>query len=251
MRRDSLLGSRSVRRRLAALSQRNLNFDPAVLRHARPEDGWSFTDLCQTLPSEPPGMPVAGGSWDVARTLMQGYEFADPSIVRAYYDRRVPLKDRNMLLKLQALGLLWLFVGVRVGDVYEQARSTPSGDAYVWGWNYRTLEGHVEMGQMDWEVWKWPENGAVEFRVHAVSRPAPILNPVVRLGFHLLRNSERETFLQSTKARMRRFTELALEDAGRGARIRGARLRRAAADLTARPSPRSDPAHDELTNRLS
>ena len=25
----------------------------------------------------------------------------------------------------------------------------------VWGWPYRTLEGHIEQGEMSWEVWKW------------------------------------------------------------------------------------------------
>jgi uncharacterized protein (UPF0548 family) len=243
---DSLLGSPGVRRRLASLSRRDLNFDPAVLRHARPEDGWTVTDLCQPLPPEPPGTPVEGGSWDVARALMQGYEFADPSIVRAYYDPAAPLEGRNMLLKLQALGLFWLFVGVRVGEVYDQMRSKPSGDVRVWGWNYRTLDGHVEVGQMDWEVWKWPESGAVEFHVHAVSRPAPIANPVVRLGFRLLRGRERDVFLQSTKVRMRRFTELALAD-----RDREEPLRSAAAELTARRSRASDRAHDELSHRLN
>ena len=246
MRDESVLGSRAVRRRLASLPRRSLNFDPAALRHARPEDGWTITDLCQTLPPEPPGMPIEGGSWDVARTLMQGYEFADPSIVRAYYDPAAPLEGRNMLLKLQALGLVWLFVGVRVGEVYDQFRRTPSGDVRVWGWNYRTLDGHVEMGQMDWEVWKWPDSGTVEFHVHAVSRPAPIANPIVRLGFRLVRGREREAFLQSTKRRMRAFTELALQ--GRG---RGEPLRSAAVELTARRSRPSDRAHDELTRRLS
>jgi uncharacterized protein (UPF0548 family) len=246
VRDESLRGSPRIRRRLTDLSRRSVNFDPDVLPHARSEDGWSLTDVRQALPSEPPGEPVAGGSWEIARTLMQGYEFADPSIVRAYYDPDAPLEGRDMLLKLQALGLFWLFAGVRVGEVYERAQRTPSGDAHVWGWNYRTLEGHVEMGQMDWEVWKWLENGAVEFRVHAVSRPARIANPFVRIGFHLVRRHERDTFLQSTKVRMRRFTELALQDAGGREQLRSA-----AAELTARPSPDSDPAHDELTDRLS
>lgn len=242
---DSLLGSPSVRRRLASLSQRNLNFDPDALRHARPEDGWTITDLSQTLPSEPPGAPADGGSWDIARTLMQGYEFADPSIVRAYYDPAAPLEGRNMLLRLQALGLFWLFVGVRVGEVYDHTRSMPAGEVRVWGWNYRTLEGHVEAGQMDWEVWKWSESGAVEFHVHAVSRPAPIANPIVRLGFHLLRERERDTFLRSTKVRMRTFTELALENSDREGPLRSA-----AVELTAHRARRSDEAHDELTRRL-
>src|SRR5947209_16257247 len=91
---------------------------------------------------------------------------------------------------------------------------------------------------MDWEVWKWLDTGAVEFRVHAVSRPAQIANPLIRLGFHLLRRRERHAFLTHTKRRMRAFTELAL--AGEGPK-----LRHAAADLTARRRA-DDAAHDAL-----
>jgi hypothetical protein len=116
-----------------------------------------------------------------------------------------------MLLELKALGLLHLFVGVRVGEVYEQTRDVAGRRARVWGWNYRTLEGHVERGQMDWEVWKWLDSGDVEFRVHAASRSAHIANPFVRVGFRLLRRHKRAAFLESTKRRMRRLTELSLE----------------------------------------
>src|SRR5947199_10840716 len=80
------------------------------------------------------------------------------------------LERRNMLLKLQAFGVAHLYVGVRVGEVYEETRERGGQPVCVWGWNYRTLEGHVERGQMDWEVWKWLSDGRVEFRVHAVSR---------------------------------------------------------------------------------
>jgi uncharacterized protein (UPF0548 family) len=75
-----------------------------------------------------------------------------------------------------------LFAVVRVGDVYEETREVDGRRVQVWGWNYRTLAGHVEMGQMDWEVWKWLGDGRVEFRVHADSRPAPFPNPIVRLA---------------------------------------------------------------------
>ncbi len=235
---SSLLGPPRVRRRLAELADRPLNFDPAELSSATPATGWVITDLCQPLPSERPGMPVSDGSWQIARRLMSGYEFADPSIVRAYYDPETPLEQRNMLLKLQALGLVHLFVGVRVGDVYEHTRRVGERRVVVWGWNYRTLEGHVERGQMDWEVWKWIETGTVEFRVHAVSRPADIANPFIRLGFHLLRRPERRAFLTSTKRRMLTFTELAL--AGEAPKVR-----HAAADLTARRAG-DDAAHDAL-----
>lgn len=146
-----------------------------------------------------------------------------------------------MLLKLQAQGIVHLYVGVRVGDVYEEVRERDRDRAWVWGWNYRTLEGHVEMGQMDWEVWKWLGDGRVEFRVHAVARVAQIRNPIVRLGFNLLREHERQAFLDSTKRRMLTFTQLALsrEDAGDS-------IRDAAASLTVRRGRRQDPAHESL-----
>lgn len=237
----SLVGPPRVRRRLAALPNKRLNFDPASLEHASPATGWTVTDLCQTLPPEPPGVPLERGSWQIARRLMRGYEFADPSIVRAYYDPAVPLKDRDMLLKLQALGIAHLYVGVRVGDVYEEVRELEGAQACVWGWNYRTLEGHVEMGQMDWEVWKWLDDGRVEFRVHAVARVAHIRNPFVRLGFFLLREHERQAFFASTQRRMLTFTQLALSNDPAGDSIRDA-----AASLTARPGRRQDPAHETV-----
>ncbi len=237
--------SPGVARRLASLADKPLNFDPAALRDASAASGWAVTDLRQRLPDEAPGRPVDGGSWQIARRLMRGYEFADPSIVRAYYDPEIPLERRDMLLKLQALGLVHLFAGVRVGDVYEDARQLDGRRAHVWGWNYRTLAGHVEMGQMDWQVWKWVEDGRVEFRVHAVSRPAPIPNPIVRIGFHLLRGRERRAFLESTQERMRTFTELALEREGAEGRVR-----EAAAELTARPGRADDPAHDAIASNI-
>ncbi len=236
-----LLGSARIQRRLAELAHRPLNFDPGALADASLATGWTITDLCQPLPGEPPGDPASGGSWQIARHLMSGYEFADPSIVRAYYDPEVPLERRNMLLKLQAFGVVHLYVGVRVGEVYERVRERGGARARVWGWNYVTLEGHVEMGQMDWEVWKWLDDGRVEFRVHAVSRRAPIHNPLVRLGFHLLRGRERNAFLQSTKTRMATFTRLAQshEDPDRA-------VRQAADALTVRRLRDGSAPHDAL-----
>jgi hypothetical protein len=146
-----------------------------------------------------------------------------------------------MLLELQTLGIVRVYVGVRVGEVYDQVREVDGRRARVFGWYYRTLEGHVERGQMDWQVWKWLDSGEVEFRVYAVSRAAPVSNPFVRIGFLLLRGHERSVFLNSTGRRMRAFTELGLQ----GERP-GERVRQASPGLTARRSSADDPAHVEL-----
>jgi uncharacterized protein (UPF0548 family) len=195
---------------LASLSTKPLNFDLAELESGQPGGGWKVTDLCQALPAERPGDPERGGSFEIAQALMRSYEFADPKIVRAYYDPRHPLKGRDMLLELKALRLVHVFAGVRVGDVYEHTRRFRDREVRVWGWNYRTLKGHIEMGQMDWEVWKWLDTGEVEFRMHSVSRDARITNPVLWVGYRLLRGYERGAFLDGTKRRMREFVEVAL-----------------------------------------
>jgi uncharacterized protein (UPF0548 family) len=232
---------REVGRRLAALAHTPVNYDPDVLDLDSPPAGWHVDSRRQPLPSEAPGDPVPDGSWEVARRLIQGYEFADPSIVRAYYDSDVPLDGRTMLLELRALNLINVHVGVRVVEVYDEVRPHDGRDAHVFGWAYRTLQGHVEMGQMDWQVWKWRDTGEVEFRVHAVSRTAPIANPLIRLGFRVLREHEREAFLTSTETRMRSLTELALQGEQIGPAIRDASPR-----LTARRLPADDPVHEKL-----
>jgi uncharacterized protein (UPF0548 family) len=236
--------AREIQRRLAALAHTPVNFDPAALDLDSPPAGWHVDDRCQPLPSEPPGDPVADGSWAVASRLIQGYEFADPSLVRAHYDRAAPLQGRTMLLELRALNLVSVHVGVRVVEVYDEIRTHDARDARVFGWAYRTLQGHVEMGQMDWQVWKWLDTGEVQFRVYAVSRTAPIANPVIRLGFWLLRGHERAVFLDSTETRMRSLTELAVACEDIGEAVRDASPR-----LTARRLSADDPAHEHLARR--
>jgi uncharacterized protein (UPF0548 family) len=230
-----------IQHRLDSLGAKRVNYDTATLDLDRPPRGWHVDDRFRSLPAEPPGMPVEEGSWEIAGRLIRGYEFADPSIVRAFYNRDQPLAGRDMLLELRALGLVRVYAGVRVVEVYDEIRTVDGRQARVFGWSYRTLEGHVEEGQMDWEVWKWVETGAVQFHVHSVSRPAPVPNPIVRFGFLLLRGHERALFLGSTERRMLALTELGLRRDGRGER-----LRVASGTLTARRLPDDDPAHTTL-----
>ncbi|MEO8968292.1 MAG: DUF1990 family protein [Solirubrobacteraceae bacterium] len=233
-----------TRRRLAVMETRPLNFDPDDVDSADPGPGWNVDDRFQALPTEAPGAPEPEGSFEIATRLIRGYEFADPSLVRAYYDPDAPLQGRTMLLELRALNLIGVFVGVRVNAVYEEDRHHDGRDVHVFGWNYRTLEGHVECGQMDWEVWKWPDTGQVAFHVHAISRPASIANPIIRIGFFVLRGHERGLFLSSTDRRMRELTAAGLGDGNRSARIRDA-----SDEFTAR-SIKDSGAHDDLAQQV-
>jgi hypothetical protein len=115
-----------------------------------------------------------------------------------------------MLLRVHFAGLR-LYAGVRVGDVYEETRVLDGREAQVFGWSYSTLEGHFEQGRMHYEVWKWLDTGAVEFRLHAVSRVARSGPLLLRLGFRLIGRSRQLAFYRQACRRMRRLTESQLE----------------------------------------
>lgn len=206
---ERLLGDPKGRSVLDALHDRRLNFDPDQRSGFTAESGWKVDRYRQPLGTEPPGPPVDTGPWEVACRLMRNYEFADPRIVRAVYYPDRPLEGRDMLLEGRFWGLRF-HLGVRVGGVIDTTRAVDGRDVRVWGWNYRTLGGHLEMGQMDYETWKWLDTGEVEFRISAFSRRAPIANPIVRLGLRVFGRREQVRFAERACERMARLTAEAL-----------------------------------------
>ena len=153
--------------------------------------------------------------------------------MRAYYDKGAPLEGRDMLLELRFL-CFRTFGGCRVGRLTDEQRDVDGRPVQVWGWPYQTLEGHIEQGEMSWEVWKWLDTGDVEFRVHSYSRMVGSRKPFTMAGVWLFGQRERRRYLTSACRRMSELTAQAL----RGEHPAGGEAR------TAGPSarPRSDAA---------
>jgi uncharacterized protein (UPF0548 family) len=194
---------------LAELRARPVNFDLSRRADYTPENGWYADDVRRELPAESPGEPLEGGSWEAARQIARNYDFADPSIVEGIFDPEEPLKNRTMLLVLHFHGLR-IRVGVRVGGVYDEECLLDGRRGRVFGWNYLTLEGHVETGQMDWQIWKFSDTGEVLFRVCSFSCPAGGGNLLVRVGFRLFGRRQQLRFLHLTVERMAQLTSGAL-----------------------------------------
>jgi uncharacterized protein (UPF0548 family) len=188
-----LLGFPGEPRTVDDLRGRGYNFDPARLRELVAEEGWHRDERRQPLAPEPPGAPVPGGTFELARTLMRDYAFADGSAVHAIFEQDPPLAGRDMLLVARFAGLDFP-LGVRVAGVVDEERVEDGRPVRVWGWCYRTLRGHLERGQMSYEVRKRLDTGEVEFRIAAVSHRAKAGNPLVRLGFALLGRREQLKF---------------------------------------------------------
>jgi uncharacterized protein (UPF0548 family) len=196
--------SRRARRYLASLADRRVNFPEASLEDVGPAQGWVVDDHSTPLGGEAPGPPAPGGLWARACALVADYRFADPRLIRAVYEPGAPLMGRDMLLRGRFLGLDW-HLGARVVHAGGEVREEDGRTVDRWGWGYRTLQGHLEMGQMDFWVVKDRGTGEVWFRIHAVSKPAPVPNPVVRWGFRLFGRGLQLRFAREAGLRMRRL----------------------------------------------
>jgi uncharacterized protein (UPF0548 family) len=145
--------------------------------------------------------PLPDSSFDIARRLLEDYRMADPAIVRASWDRGAPLLGREMLLQLRFRHTLWVHARVRVTRVWDEERE----GARVFGFEYETLPGHLEIGRMDYEVWGF-HDGSTEFRLHARSKASGAGAWWARLGFWLFGRREQVRFYLRCCARMARLT---------------------------------------------
>ncbi|MEJ7664031.1 MAG: DUF1990 family protein [Hymenobacter sp.] len=150
--------------------------------------GWRLDDYATDLPAEAPGPARAGRS--VRRRPGRAAPLRLPAARphhRLSSTPDQPLEKRVMVLRAHFLVFNFYF-GVRVSDVVDEAaRATPGGPERVWGYGYRTLEGHFERGQINFSIHKNLTTGAVQFRIRAVSQPGHHPQPVLLAGLQDLR----------------------------------------------------------------
>ncbi len=204
-----LLGDLDVQAELQRIHDSPVNYD--LDGEPSPDQGWTFDSYRLVLPREAPGDPVPGGSFEVACELVRGYEFADPSIIKAVFLPGEDLEDRTMLLEGRFLFLRFL-MGVRVVKVVDEQGEEDGRPVRVWGWCYRTLAGHLEAGEMCYRVVKMLDDGDVQFRVSRYVRGESIPNPVIRLGWATFGRYMQVVFVRRSLARMRRLVKGALAE---------------------------------------
>ncbi len=183
----------------------DLNFDPAQRETYNEGTGWRVDDYSTGLPSEPPGEPIADGSWQRAKTIIQNYEFPDPGLITGIFVPDDPLDERIMILRARFLIFTFLF-GVKIVDVREEVREIDKrGAARVWGYSYQTLKGHFERGEIRFEILKFIDSGEVEFRVHAYSHSAEIENVLYKIGFWVFGRRLQRRFARTSLSRMQQL----------------------------------------------
>lgn len=193
------------RAQLDAYAHAKVNYDYEQVREYTSATGWRIDHYTTDLPAEAPGPPAAAGSFAAAQEVMRRYAFPPPDLITGYFDPSQPLEKRIMVLRAHFLVFNFYF-GVQVVDVVDEAsRPGPGGPERVWGYGYRTLEGHFEKGQINFSVHKHLASGAVQFRIQAMSQPGRIRNPFYWLGFKMFGRMLQRRFAHQSLARMRRL----------------------------------------------
>ena len=175
--------------------------------------GWRVDEYETELPPEAPGLPAARGSWAAAREVLRRYSFPPPGLITGIFLPDQPLSQRVMVLRARFLGFSFWF-GVRIGGVTDDTRALPGGGGQeqVWGYNYRTLEGHFERGQIEFIVHKNLTTGRVWCHIHAVSQTGRIRNPFYWLGFKLFGRRLQTRFSRESLKRLKQQVEQMLRE---------------------------------------
>ncbi|SNC68337.1 protein of unknown function [Hymenobacter gelipurpurascens] len=193
--------------RLEAYANAGVNFDLDRAAEYTVANGWHVDDYETELPTETPGPPEAHGSWAAAREVLRNYTFPPPGLITGIFLPDQPLEQRVMVLRGQFLFFTFWF-GVRIGNVTDEQRPLPNGEAeQVWGYNYRTLEGHFERGQIEFTVHKNLTTGRVKFHIHAFSQTGRIRNPFYWIGFRLFGRTLQKRFSNQSVKRLKAQVE--------------------------------------------
>jgi len=171
--------------------------------------GWNVDAREAPLLSENPGAPQPDGSFSAACDILTQYSFPPARLIRGTFDPAAPLANRAMLLTATYLWLRFE-LPVRVSRVIDTSREGAKGAEYAWGYSYQTLAGHIERGEITFEIIKHLASGAVMFRIHSFSQTGHIANPIYRLGFRIVGRRLQRRFAEQSLVNMQRMVSARL-----------------------------------------
>jgi uncharacterized protein (UPF0548 family) len=200
-----------LRARLAEIERLLPTLDLTQRENYVPTAGWHVDSREIDLPPEPPGPPHPDLSFALACVILTDYSFPPPRLIRGRFDTAAPLNGRAMLL---TASYLWMRfeLPVRVSRVIDETRNVAAGSERVWGYSYQTLDGHIERGEITFEIAKVITTGAVKFRIHSFSQTGHISNPIHRFGFRLVGRRLQRTFAHESLRNMQHLVSVKLQN---------------------------------------
>ena len=149
--------------RLDALN--GLPLSPGVERGPQPGDRRDSYE--RVVAHEAPGEPAPDGPYRVLARAVRAYEIFPPRLVSGVLPRAPVEAGDTYGICYHFLPGIDFFFGGRVTDAFDG----PAGDGWRAGFTFRTLQGHVELGEETFYVAKDGQSGAVRVGLRSWSRP--------------------------------------------------------------------------------
>lgn len=199
------LSWQDYQKQIDSLSSLDFNYDEKVYSLTKDKKGWHIDSYKINLSQEPPGEPLEQGSFAAAQNAIINYQFANPRLIQVYYDPNSPLVGRNLLMFAKFAGFRFTF-GARITIVIDETKlNNHNQPIKAWGYAYRTLKGHFEIGEIRFEVTKNLITGEVLFNINAYSKADRIPNLFYRVGFYLFGRPLQKYFAYFALRRMQKI----------------------------------------------
>ncbi len=175
------------------------DFSPGVQAGAQVSDNRDHHSLLAGI--ESPGSPDANGPFRRVATSISKYQIFPPRLVEPVL-RKTPISLGDTVgLSYRWFPGVQLFMACRVIDVFDG----PNNDTWRAGFTYRTLEGHVALGEETFLVEKELTSGKVRVSLKSWSRPSHWL---MRIGYPYGRWCQ----LQAGRAAVAHLQKIAIEN---------------------------------------
>lgn len=196
---------------ISQISSLDYNYDEKMYHDSKDKSGWNIDKYHASIGVEPTGVPVPDGAFDRVKNAIRLYQFPDPKLITAVFDPNGPLPGRNMLMFAHFAGLTFNF-GVRVTNTIDEIKSDGKSRVQTWGYSYRTLRGHFEIGEITFKVSKNLDTGEIFFDIEAYSKPEKIPNLFYRTGFRIFSRPLQKYFAKSSIRRLKEIAQSATKD---------------------------------------
>lgn len=191
---------------LKRLTSLEFNYNAEEYDKSTDRQGWFIDHYKEIVGKECVGPPLENGVFAKIKDAVRLYHFPNPRLIHAVFDSKADLNGRNMLQVARVAGLEFRF-GVRVTEVIdEKILNSDNEMEESWGYSYRTLKGHFEIGQITFKITKNYKSGEIFFAINAYSKPSYIPNIFYRWGFRLFGRMLQRYFVSDS---FRRIKELA------------------------------------------
>lgn len=196
---------RTYSKALGDLSSLEYDSEAQIFESSKDRLGWHIQQYRDLIAQEASGHPEPQGKFNKMKEVLAQGRLVNRRLLRVYMDSQGPLLGRNLLLVTRVFGIPLRF-GVRIARVFDEEVGNIDGHReHVWGYTYRSLKGHYDIGEVSFRISKDLTSGHLFFAIETCSKTSRIPQFWYRWAFRIFGPGVQRVFCLNAIRRMRRL----------------------------------------------